>query len=270
MAQKYLFTTDYSDSNKPIESSLQHFSAEQIDTILDWYRDQKSILDIREEFPEISYRAFEKQLPYILSDENCEKCGEAVYYLYKRESNKKELLIDKKLCGSCKHDYTYHCECYICASKRSIEKEMKDRIFSYEWNTILKEDYATKVDLKDLSEEDQIKLYRITKHYLTIWNFIYFNAHESHLQFSDDVLNSKWSEIHGIIDHLMENKIIIPSIHNTSHIMTLVGDLAYFPKMDDFGFMEYYWDINVYNNNILMKPLEYIDYVESKPDSMHT
>ena len=97
MAQKYLFTTDYSDSNKPIESSLQHFSGKQIDTILDWYRKQKSIADIREEFPKISYRAFEKQLPYILSDEKCEKCREAVYYQYKRESNNKELYIDKKL-----------------------------------------------------------------------------------------------------------------------------------------------------------------------------
>lgn len=265
MAQKYIFKHKGFNS-EPIESSLKQFSEKQIDEIFDLYRNKKSITAIREAFPEITKQAaFDQQIPLIISDEKCELCNEAVYHKYSRKAQTKKLYLDWKICGSCSHNPDLsNCECEDCTFYRSEVIRYKKEAFSDVYNKHLKENYSDKIQLDEIQEETQIKLYHIVKRYLNKWNLIDFNAYESNLMYSDCTLYAPWPITESIINELLVKKLLIPSTENDYTIATFIDGEVYLPNLATFDFVECTRELNIYLNDELMSPLSFTQHMENK------
>lgn len=266
MAQKYFFTTDYSDSGNPIESSLKHYSEQQIDTILDRYLNQESITEIRKEFPEISIQTFENQLPFILSEETCEKCGEAVYYEYKRKANKDGgYAIESKLCTSCLHNQTDLCACSACKLGHKEEKERIEALFSEVWKEHLEEEYPNKNNLKEIDTFTEVQLYCITKRFSVADKYLDFNKPNSIYTYDNEKGDRiDYFNFTDIIRNIKGRKIIIPSIQCDSRVALIKEGNIHLEKPDDIRINDYLWDLNIYSGDKKMSPSEFINYMENE------
>lgn len=268
MAQKYFFTTDYSDSGNPIESSLKQFSEQQIDTIINRYLNQKSFTEIRKEFPGISNQAFERQLPFILSEETCEKCGEEVYYDYKRKATKEGgYAIESKLCASCLHNQTELCACPACELEYKEEQERKEAIFSEVWKEHLEEEYPNKIELKEIDTHTEVQLYCITKRFSVNDKYLDFNKPDSIYRFVGEKGDKiDFFNFTDIIRNITSRQIVIPSVHCDSRVAVIKGDDVYLEKPEDITLADYLWDLNIYKDGRKIRPSEFINYMENVRD----
>jgi len=266
MAQKYLFARD-SFYRTPNNSSLKEFSEKKIDEILDlFYADKLLITDIRKKYPDISNKAFEDQLPYILSEEKCEKCGEAVYYKYHRKGGSKEMYVYEKLCGTCFHEFNRVCDCIHCETERKNKEVEQKELFNANWKLFLEENFQIKVQLEDISVYNELRLYLILKQHLT---------KEGDITPSYDNNRDKGDLINFYIEYsfnesigpLIERNIVIPSL-NCEYSIATFGEngKVYIPAIDSKHPTRFNWQLNVYSENKKLTPEEYIDYIENEKE----
>lgn len=266
MAQKYLFARD-SFNRRPNNSSLKEFSEKKIDEILDlFYVDKLRITDIRNKYLDISNNSFEGQLPYILSEEKCEKCGEPVYYKYHRKGGSNEKYVYEKLCGTCFHEFNRGCDCIHCETDRkNIEIEQKET-FDASWKNFLEQNFQIQVQLEDISVYDELRLYLILKQHITQEGDItpsYYNDRNKG-DLSNFYIEYDYSES---ISPLIERNIVTPSPNCNYSIATFdkEGNIS-FPTIDSEYPNRFIWQLNVYANNKKLTPKEYIDYIENEKE----
>src|SRR5699024_349789 len=223
---------------------------------------QESITEIRKEFPEISNQAFEKQLPFILSEETCEKCGEAVYYRYKRKATKEGgYAIESKLCPSCLHNQTNLCACPTCKQ----EQERKETIFSEVWKEHLEEEYPSKIELKEIDTHTEVQLYCIAKHFSVDDKYLDFNKPDSIYTYDENEKEDRidYFNFNDIIQNITGRKIIIPSVHCDSQVAVIKGDDVYLERPEDITLANYLWDLNICEDGKKISPSEFINYMEN-------
>src|SRR5690625_1580141 len=243
---------------------LKNLSPEIIQSIIETSKEGTLLGQIRRYFDLKLTPSFYKDLPYSITDENCDLCASAVYEKPKRVSNSKNYSLHK-ICANCKHDFTDSCSCDTCVEVRAVEKKKKETEFKDAWVEYLEANYSNSYQLEELTLYDEINLAIIAtkvdldnpKEYLSFlhtpsrsYNRYYQHHSKKEYQFPDS--------IQSFAKQLINKEIIIPSIHSTSNVLlsSIDDDFVINVELKD----RYHWEFNVYNKGTKLTPNSYLDY----------
>lgn len=237
-------------------SSLKDFSEEKLDKIFNLYLQGAKITDIKEQFPQISNQAFDRQLPWVITDEKCEKCKSFLYGKYYRSSPTVHK-INEYLCTDCGHQpYNIHtCECRYCVADR--EKEAN--AFKKRYYDLLNTHYKLKPKLSRLDVFDEIYLYLILSNFQSEKDkdYLFFTT------FPTSKSSRNPSALDNKINQFIERELFIPFIDKFNPSWYDSGDwmnAKVQPK--DRGIPN--WQLNLYSEDKKMTIADYTDYFISR------
>ncbi len=255
MAQdKYLFQTPIGIED--VDSSLQNFSNKDLDKIFELFNNGEKITNIRHQFSKISNQRFEDQLPYVLSDEKCEKCGGDVYYKYSRSNPYKPLYVYARFCSNCGHNFEPDCSCEYC------EKEYKDV-----WIKYLDKNYKAPLKQDSLSIYDEMNLLLLTRYYLDReTGCIKISSSSSNNYYSYNNYSSVPDEFKSAVYSLINQQILIPCKDYNRHLVELRDDDT--ATVNTSWVPNVYWDLNLIDKDEPLTLIEFYNLIKDKEYSI--
>src|SRR5699024_8128258 len=187
-------------------SSMIDFPEEKLDKIYELYHQGIKFTDIRKRYPEISKTAFEYQLPYIKTEQKCEKCDGYLYHNFHRRANGKTE-VSQTICIGCGHfpNNSRGCECKYCEADKNEEAEANKKLY-YDY---LNKTYKLKTSLLRLDLFEEIYLF------LAILN--YSNKERQYLDiesYHSRYTNTKPNIFDREINRFIQREILIPYTDN--------------------------------------------------------
>lgn len=223
---KYYFTNP---------SDLQKHDEKSISLIVKTYESAESINSICSKYSDLnlSISKLTKSIPYEITEEKCCYCNNPVYTRPRRDN---KLRYKEKLCIKCLHDYTNNCKCNSCLEAKQKQLEFEQQRFEKFWTTHLNETYKHKWKTNDLSIYDEIYLSLFCNYYSDpTASYLNFKNYEAYLG----------TEFETKIEYFIKKQILIPSKHCHKDIVYFYENKG---KLKELHFCDYYWELNLKNN----------------------
>lgn len=236
-------------------SSMKDFSEDELDKIYELYHQGEKITKIREQFPKIIGNSFQHQLPYVRTEEKCEKCNGFLYVNYTRTLPSPPEVF-QTICIGCGH-FPYNsagCDCEYCQAERKQEvEENKKRYYDF-----LNKTYKLKPNALRLDLFEEIYLF------LTILN--YGGKDREYLRldsWQSRYTNRKPSKFDQKINQFIQREILIPYPASFRHSYLFEeGKMEGKVLPDDRQLVD--WKLNLYSKGELQDLKSYMTYFNGR------
>lgn len=205
---KYLFKTPFYGVDIGSLDALKELSDAELDEIIEDFRSGEKVGVMKKKYPYFNTNPFNSQLPYILSDKNCELCSGTMYYKLDRRPAS-SAYRDLEVCIDCGHTGDFNCTCESCANE---DKKI--------WEDYLSKNFSNPKDIEQISVYDEVLLYFIIEHYATDnLEHIKFPSTSKYSYEYYDISYSFPTEISHIIRNFIDRHILIPSKTDNLHLI---------------------------------------------------
>lgn len=248
---KYLFKTPFYGVDIGSLDALKELSDAELDEIIEDFSSGATVAVMKEKYPYFNNRAFDSQLPYILSDKSCEQCKGLIYYKLERRQGRIAHAINEA-CADCGHTGDTNCSCETCVN------EAKDL-----WDKFLARNFSSPKDIDQINTYDEALLYFLTEFHDT--------SDAKHIKFYS---TSRYSyantkdyrfpkEISNLIYNFIDRQLLIPSKTKNLHLIEKLEHDTTRVRVD-YKTTRTYWDINLSLNGEKLSIAEFKELQKDK------
>lgn len=236
------------------DSPFKHLSDEKLSQLLSLYESDLTIYEIECNYPEYKSNGLSKNIPFQLSDENCENCRSLIHKKTKRTSKQSREIL--KYCTNCNHNYTTTCECKKCIAEKERKLQLAKIEFEQEWKNEIDIRFQNKTEIADVALFDEFKICILMQKY--------FDEEAGNLVFPESKFRSKLSlddEIYKHFLYLVNRQIIAPVPDFQKIDPYFRQNLQYYLVHDPLNFD---WRLNLIEKNADFNFYNFTHYLEER------
>lgn len=225
------------------DSYFKEFPEETLEAIIEDYKNEElPLYEVYDKHPQVKTGEIHEHIPFVLTDEPCEICGEPIYKRHKRERRYHYTL---KLCRNCGHDYTDNCACEACVAERKVRTQKLNEFTTEAWEKFYKKHYNLNYTLDDLTIFEEIHLILAIESLCdTRFNSLVVRSNDPYLISSKEEIEGK-GEFINYVEDFIRRKLLIPS---TKYFKRYYGDNRRLirPSIDTY---DVHWIPNIKDEN---------------------